>query len=212
MLRDDVISLVIARLNRTDLNAPAILELGLLQATQFEGAPFLPWFTEYVDNNQVITANVETLATPTGFIREVDGAGLFYLDASSGKYIALPKDDYDNLVANLDPTGDTPQGYAIIGDSYYFRPVPTQGFSLKLIYNKREPDAGAANIENGWLKWAPDLVIGALGFVLATTYLQNPAQAQPFDTMRKEAIQRLNIMHEARTHANRDYRMGGTED
>lgn len=212
MFRDSIISIVTNRLTRVDLTAVAVTEMGQVQSNRMEGAPFLPWFTETVDDSQVITANVETLTVPSSFIREVDGLGVSYYDSTQSKYIGLPKDDYDNLVNNLDPTGTTPLGYAIIGDKYYFRPVPTQAWTLRLIYNARQADPTLSNIENNWMKWASDLFIGELGFLLATTYLQSPNQAAPFDLMRKEAIQRLNIMHEARTHANRDYRMGGTED
>lgn len=212
MFRDTIAALIASRLSRTDLSAAILLEMGLAQTVRMEGAPFLPWFTETVDTTQVITANVETLAKPTNFIREKDGFGLAYYDPDTAKYIELPKDDYDALVRNLDPTGTTPAGYAIVGDNYYFRPVPTQGWNLRLTYHARQADPTLTNIENNWMKWAPDLMIGEVGYVCAMMYLQSPAQAAPFDTMRKEAIQRLNVMHEAHEHANRDYRMGGTED
>lgn len=214
MNRDAIVSLVAARLNRTDpdFTTLAINEMSLIQAAQLEGAPFLPWFTEVKDDSLTITANVETLAVPSGFIRELDGMGMYYVDPDSGLYKKVVKDDYDNLLDTLDPTSTVPQGYAIIGDTYYFRPVPTQGLTLRVFYNQRQVDPASSSGENNWMKWAPDLFIGALGFVLASTYLQNPNLAQPFDIMRKEAMQRLLVMHEARTHANRDYRMGGTED
>lgn len=212
MTRDEIVSLVVARLTRSDLTTIAVTEMSLIQSTQLEGAPFLPWFTESKNDTLVITANVETVATPTEFIREVDGLGMFYQDPVSLLYVAVQKDDYDNLLKNLDATGSVPQGYAIIGDTYYFRPVPTQGLALRTFSNIRQPAPSTSTGENSWMKWAPDLFIGSLGYLLAMTYMQSPTQAMPFDTMRKEAIQRLNIMHEARTHTNRDYRMGGTED
>lgn len=212
MTRDQIISIVTSRLNRTDMNAAALTEMSLVQTAQLEGAPFLPWFTEVKDDTLVITANVETVAVPAGFIRELDGMGMYYYDSSSALYKKVVKDDYDNLLDNLDASGTVPQGYAIIGDTYYFRPVPTQGLNLRVFYNARQADPSTSSGENNWMKWAPDLFIGALGFLIASTYLQNPNQAAPFDLMRKEAMQRLQIMHEARTHSNRDYRMGGTED
>jgi hypothetical protein len=212
MLRDAIISLIANRLNRSDMNAAILNEMSLLQATQLEGAPFLPWFTEVVDTTLSISANVETVALPSTFIREVDGAGVFYRDPTTSKWINLPKEDYDNLIEKLDETSTVPEGYAVVNQTMYFRPVPTQGLTLRLTYNQRLSDPLVDSAENGWMTWAPDLLIGTVGFVISSSYLQDDTQAKVFDLMRKEAIARLNIMHEARTHANRDYRMGGTED
>lgn len=212
MTRDDIISIVVNRLTRTDLTAIALTEMSFIQATQLEGAPFLPWFTESKNDTLLITADTETVAIPADFIRELDGMGMYYQDPTALTYTRLLKEDYDLLNENLEPSGALPLGYAIIGDLYYFRPVPTQGLVLRTFTNVRQADPSVSTGENKWMKWAPDLFIGSLGYLLATTYMQSPAQAAPFDGMRKEAIQRLNIMHEARTHANRDYRMGGTED
>lgn len=212
MQRDAIAAIIAGRLNRSDMTTNILGEMSLVQSTQLEGAPFLPWFTEVTDSTLSITANLETVSVPASFIREVDGEGLFYLDPTTSLYKAIVKDDYDNMVKQLDATSTVPQAYAIIGSKYYFRPVPTQNLSLLLIYNQKLADPSTGNIENGWMLWAPDLVIGAVGFIIASQYLQNPEQAQVFDLQRKEGIQRLNIMHEARAHANRDYRMGGVED
>lgn len=207
MLRADCITLIASRLgNRTDLNDTIALEMLMVQETLLEGTgAFLPWFlvTELVD--LPVTAGEERVNLPAVFLGEVEGQPLWWYDANlANPYKRLHKNDLGLLMEKYIANA-VPVEYALSGNYIILKPTPSVNGTLRLRYYAA---AVKDETENGWLKYAPDLLIAETGAVIAGKYLQNTGLADRFIQDGVIARQRLFAKNEARQHTNRQYGMG----
>jgi len=196
--------------NRTSqvLRANALAEMAMIQEN-LELGQLLPWWLIANDQALGVVANARTVATPTGFIREIDEQAWRLFD--SGVEHELVKKDYKelNTLWGSAATASLPQNYALLGGLFYVFPIPTADLSGSMSFYKKQPaptdDAAATD---AWLVNAPDLLIGETGVVIASQYLKDTELAGIFAALQTKAWMRINFENTARAEANRDRNMG----
>lgn len=210
MLRDDAIALLADRFNRSDLTTRAIAEMQMAQI-QLEGLDFLPWFLLTEMATAITTVFEERLAVPTDFISEPDEdeTALWTTDLTVSPPLRsdLAKGTYAALVAKYkDSTYGKPLEYALVGRYFRLRPIPDAVYTVQFLYY-----AGGllltANIENVWLKYAPDLLIALTGMLLAR-YPSDTDRFAMFAADYKIALDGLKRLDVARREANLERIMG----
>jgi len=209
MLRNACRDLIALRLgNRTDLDAAIVAEMQLAQEVVMEGSgQFTPWFLETELATSSCEANEERLALPTDFLAEVEEQPLWLYDSTAAQpFTELKKDSYDVLLQQY-PEAGRPRAYALTEGYFLLKPTPDVVYSFKTRYYAMA-ESLSSNIENDWLKYAPDLMIAVVGEVMAGKYLQNPQLAATFKTDVASAWARLYVKHESRQHNGRTYGMG----
>lgn len=213
MIRDDVVTLLAQRLNnRTDLNEKIVSEMILAQSVNLEqNGKFQPWFliTEYATELAEVGEN--RIPQPTDFLAEVEENGIQVQD-TAGVWRFLAKGSEDTLTVKwAGAAAGLPRDYAFIGEHFTLFPTPDVNYPIRMRYAASQPSP-TTNIENAWLKYAPDLVIAEVGEKVASLHMQNPTLAGEFKVAKAEAWARLKLAHEARIHANRNYTMGEEEE
>lgn len=205
------LTLLMSRLgNRTetDLRALCLSEMIMAQQTLVEGGDFLPWFTLKDSVGLVTVAATRQVAVPADFIRENDEHPLFYV-ASDGKYYKLDKMELEEAMQKWGATADgAPSDYCLIGSNYEIFPLPDDVYSLAEKYHYSQALPADDSSETTWLKWAPDLMIAAAGFNIATLHLQDPEMGTVFAAQIAQANARLMKLDIARQEAAQTRRMG----
>jgi len=210
MLRNTAVRLLAQRLNnRTDLDEAIIQEMQLAQEMRMEqGGRFTPWFmvTEYA--TKLTDPQENRIPVPDDFVIELEEEPVWVL-ATDGVWKPLTKKGEGALQQYFGETLQLlPTHYALEGDHFTLFPVPDQAYQVRFRYGARQAPL-TTNIENSWLKFAPDLMIGEVGEAVAMHVMQNDKLAAGFTKTKNEAWERLFIMNEARIHANRSYQMEG---
>lgn len=211
MTRDEGVARIKEQLAfRQTLDSTIVTNMQFVQ-TVLESAPTKPWFlvTDYAP--LVTVANQEYVALPDDFLQEVEESHLWYraADYPTTKDTKLIKDDYDDLkelYKDYDP--GTPEAYAIMGDRFYFFPLPDDVYSIIGRYFGKATVL-TSNVENGWLKWAPMLFLGTTLKVIATGPLRDQVAAgvaNEWITLGGELLRKQN---EARLSASREDQIGG---
>jgi len=187
MTRDQVIAVLLARAGQrqNDLVLKASMETEILSVqTDLESNAFLPWFLQTQKDDLALTVAQDTIAFPTGYLRELDEetrkGALYRYDATlTDPWVALTKYyNFDDMKERLPGAGPT-LGYVTIGRSYIVAPVTDVSYTYRTRYFAKDT-ALETNIENNWLKYAEGLIRASLGEVMARYYLHNPALADQF--------------------------------
>lgn len=207
MTRDEAVSVIAGRLgNRTGAETKIIAEMKLRQAV-LEHAPELPWFLLTRSSALATVANQQTVNTPADFLREFEDVGLYVVD-TDGKDQPLDKDDFEALQrSGLFETNGLPTNYDLIGNNFYLFPTPDIVYTLKSFYYAAALTL-TSDIENAWLKYAPDLLIADTGIVVAR-FFRDPVAAQMFKEERSEAFDVMQRENISRKEAARSAVMGG---
>jgi hypothetical protein len=208
-----ILDMLMQRLgNRTEtaLRASCVLEMQMVQEVRLEGGAVLPWFLiKDTDPATFVTvSNDRRVAVPTDFVRETQQP--LYLINDQGKRKKLFKKNWDDMVENigLEATGE-PNSYDLIGDNFQLFPIPLKVYILdRKYYARQATPADSDTLENGWMKWTPDLLLAETGMVMAAQYIQNMEMAGAFAGMVAAAQSRLSMMNTAREEAARDRAMG----
>lgn len=213
MLRDDAIALLADRLNRTDLTTRAIAEMQMAQV-QLEGLEFLPWFLLTEVASSVTTAFEERIALPSDFLQEPDEdeAALWIVDNTTTPPTKtfLPKSTYSLLVDKYkDSTYNQPLEYALVGQYFRLRPIPDTVYTVQFLYYASAAPL-TTNIENVWLKYAPDLMVALTG-MLMSRYPNDTTRYAMFAADYKIALDALTKLDIARREANLERTMGDSD-
>jgi len=212
--RDTIVSDIQIELGWLDIKATEI-ENALKRAQEkYEtgSLPELPWFLISEIVTSETTADEERLAVPSDFLREHDDGTLWRFDSSADEedqWINLPKSDYDELVKTYGSSTDKPLYYALIGDYFRLKPTPDAVYPIKMLYYAKDTVLNS-NIENDWLKYAPEVLQGEAGRRMALAFRDKGAM-EYFEDMRNEGILALTNATEARKHENQNYIMGGED-
>lgn len=213
MFRDLAIALLLDRLNRVDLTSRAQNEIMFAQ-DELENPEFTPWFLYKESTTLVTVAQNEAVAVPTDFIAETteDDASLFIVNATtspSGLAI-VSKGVFGNLAQKYkDSTFGQPLEYALVGLNLKFRPIPDAVYTLQWGYFGTA-DPLTTNIENVWLKYAPDLLIARTG-MLMTKYPVDAVRYKMFSDDYAKAMTSLMHQDVARREAGMDRFMGDAD-
>lgn len=220
MKRDDAAGLVVQRLggNRTDLLDRARAEMALAQF-EVENGVFLPWFLER-DEILTLAVNGVSVALPARFLREFgddNEGGVFALDPVTGAQTKLSRvgvgkgsTELGQLVVAVDPDfpPGKPEAYALRKDKLDFFPRnDNTERMIRYIYLGMD-DEQVTNVENLWLKWAPDVLIAKTCVMLAEHIVSMETNVSAFDRDLQRAMSRLHTNHEARMNEGRYAQLG----
>ena len=197
MLRDAAVDLLMGRLARhvnTVTQQDIINEMDFAQTVLLEGDAVPFWFLLSDEQSLATVADQEYIAQPSDFLQEWEEAGLYYVD-DDGDHQEMLKNDWDVVKAKITGTGK-PEYYALAGERFLFRKLPDAIYTMYWRYYQKQTSlAGvygdAANVENGWLKHAADLLMAETGVIVATQYLQSDKMAQMFMKQAGDARGRL---------------------
>lgn len=211
MTRDEGVARIKEQLAfRQTLDSTIVTNMQFVQ-TGLESAPTKPWFlvTDYAP--LVTVANQEYVALPDDFLQEVEESHLWYRasDWPTTKDTKLVKDDYDDLKElHKDIEPGTPEAYAIMGYRYYFFPLPDDVYSIIGRYYGKAT-ALTTNVENGWLKEAPYLILGATLKMIAIGPLRDQVAEKVANEWIAMGQSLLRTQNEMRLSASREDQMGG---
>lgn len=210
MTRDEAVDTIMRRLGNwpnTDARDIIIAEMEVVIQNTLEQDPeFLPWFLLSEVYTGTTTANEERVELPPRFLQEWEDGALYIIDADNEEQ-PLVRDDLDVIKARTNGDGtDRPKYYDIVGGYYVLRPIPDDSYALKMRFYQADGTdisgsyGDANNVENTWLKWAADLVIGETGMVIAGQYLLSDKLEAKFAVQaakaRKRLIQKSTLMEE----------------
>jgi hypothetical protein len=203
MIRSEAIAIVKNRLGRrSDLDAEILSEIQLTQK-KLERDTLRPWFLARTENVLLATA-ADSLAVPAGFLDFPDWGGLWWENTAAtdaARWQPIRRAFLSDLV-DESPVPGAPGWFEMVGSNFLFNVAASQDFTIRQIYWGKEPSL-ANDIENEWLVWAADLVIAETARQLASTYLQDPTQAQSHAEDVKIARSSLWRMHESREVSTR---------
>lgn len=199
--------------NRKDADFANIvtLEASYVQKTELEAnGRWYPWFLESEWAEASLIADEERIPLPESFLAEIEGQVLQV--KVDNVWLDLEKKRYDEMLKQYgtEATGQ-PKVYDISGDYFLFRPVPEKTYQIRMRFYKRDIDFALLTDSqtNKFLTHASDLMLGAVGRVIAAEHIQDEALTAKFQTQFAEASDRIYAITEAREHANRTYRMEG---
>lgn len=208
MLRDDAVIEIQERLKfRTDRSAEIIRRMQHVQRL-LELGRTLPWFLVEEDAPLSLLAGTSDVNLPDEFIREYEyGRGMRYQPEAGATPVFVPKMNIDELRALwTEAEPGFPQGYAIQTSVLKFLPVAAEGVTLRFDYYKKALVL-TSNIENVWLKYAPDIIIGNAGASFAKT-LDNKSAMAECTELASIAIQAVFNETIMRQTANRAFILG----
>jgi len=218
MKRDDLITLLLRRAGQREgdptLRNQLESEIQFLQES-FEqngvqlpsGGVFWPNFLVSEISTNTSTIDEPRLDLPDDFLVEYDEGALFLLQ--DGEWICLQKDQFD-LLRKEYSSSSQPEYYAQVGDYFYLFPVPNGQYTLKLLYYQAAAEL-TSDIENRWLKYAQNLMLSALGYVMASQYLYDQQLASSFAQQQQKAAFQLYSKEISQEQANTDPVMGEIE-
>ena len=183
-----------------------VTNMQLVQETVMEGGDFKPWFLRSLDQALVTITDTRDVATPTGFLEEIESSvSMWYLD-SDGAYNEVEKEDFFDLRDLYGVTEGSPKKYALSNESFQIFPLPDAVYNLRLDAYVRDT-ALTTNIENNWLKYGADWVIAETARQTAMD-LQYQKLGQNFEQDSAKARARLYVQHVSREEAGRTRKMG----
>jgi len=179
-----------------------------------EDMPESPWFMTQELQSLATIADTETVALPTDFKREIEEAELWYYDSTATEpWTELAKGSIPELrhyYSNVTQTSYKPKAYAVSASNIYIFPEPDAVYVLKWTYMGALTKMAADGDTNGWSLYAPYVLIGKAGMLLADNNRDKIGRGV-FEKIYAEAYQRLWRMNEAREHAGQTYQRGGAD-
>lgn len=195
---------------RTDL--VTVIQNALQDAQiDLELQPPIPWFLETEVSSNATVIGEERVIVPLNFLQDYEDDALWYFDGSladADQWVLLQRKDLEYLRANF-PGSGKPKAYALVGQNYRIFPTPDAVFTLKQIYYKTDVIL-SSNVENDWLKYAPNLLIGEAGLLLPVA-VRSPESTADFTRQAQKARVLLDHATEQRLNSNRRYVMGGPD-
>lgn len=212
MTRDEAVAFIKEICGYRQTGDATIIKMLERAQTELQRGPTFPWFL-LSERSQILTTIAdERIPLPTDFLGEYEDDGIWLrVDNDDPEQdILLEKDDLDLLRGLYKNTSGQPISYS--KDGLYFRlfPTPDAEYQLRMQYYQKGTSLLSGNIENEWLKYSPNSVIGKAGYWYASTLRDQEAKAT-FKEMETEARVVLETENESRKHTNRRYQVGGPE-
>lgn len=198
---------------RTDLTQATLTQLTRAQE-ELERGPTYPWFLLSEEATTLTSENARRVQLPPDFIAEYEYGALWYVpDDVEVDELELDKKDYDDLRKSYGTTAMGPP-CAYAKDGFYFRifPLPDAEYTLKMLYYKKDQPISSVSTDatNKWLTYAPNVLIGKAGKILAIA-AGNQMALGAFTEMETQGRVLLRTQNEEQKHTNRSYQMGGPE-
>lgn len=173
----------------------------------------LPWFLRTEISSTTTTAAEERVGVPSDFLAEWEDDALWYFNDTASEpedvWTKLQKSETDLLRAKY-PGSGTPKAYSLDGTYFRIFPTPDAVYTLKQIYFAAD-QVLSTNIENKWLKYVPELLIGIVGQEMGVPIGLSAARFERFRQLESEGrtrIRRKNLQLEL---ANRPLLIGGPD-
>lgn len=210
MTRDEAIAQIQILLGfRTDQSANIITCMKTAQVL-LESNPIKPWFLLSEKTTRITTVDEPRLSLPDDFLMEHEENGLMYVpDDTDEDLVLLRKELKDVLDKNYGRDSGAPEAYTLDGNYFRIYPVPDDVYTLEMFYYQQD-DVLDSNIENGWLKYAPYLLMGEAGQLIAQG-LRDAKAETIFKEMAMKGRDSLYRENEARKHTNTTPQIGGPE-
>jgi len=192
MNRDTAVASIARALgNRTDQNDNIVAEMQVQQVRLEQDTRLNPWWLESEMSTASTTASEERVAVPANWTAQYELGGMWIYDPATGvgDETELYKYDIDDLKRTYGNTEGRPKGYARTGLYYRFVPIPDQVYTLRQLYYKKDTVL-SSNVSNGWLTYAPELLIARTGMIMAQN-LQNKTAYQIFQSREGTAYNEL---------------------
>jgi len=207
MIRDTAVTQILKQMGQrqgdTTARADTIAELYNAQ-NRLERGQLQPWFLIelYTDAAFVTAADSDTVAVPSTFLREVDDqmggdvGSLWYFYQE--KWNIVYKEEYSIAFRKWgNATADKPKRYCLVDEEIMLFPAADDVYELRLLaaFQQTSLDGtygdGATNVENTWLRYAPDLLIGEAGRILAGGYYRDADAKAHFELMTASSSKRV---------------------
>ena len=190
MLRSEAVERITDGLGfRSSLADRAVARLKEAQRFMEQGKS-LPWFLIQEDQALSLLSTTNTVALPDDFIREVDYETMRFTATGNTYPTFVKRKSFDDAIQAYGGTdSDHPLVYALRGTTLYFFPTADSDYDLTWSYYAKD-DVLDTDIENAWLREAPEVLIGLAGMRLARDIRDKEAVAI-FQPMYVEARQAL---------------------
>lgn len=184
-----------------------VLEKGGL-ATEAGYATEVPWFLRKDDQPLSLAAGATTIALPSDFLREVEDEGPWLADTTSTSSPPTYLAKAGSGAARRTFIGLTsgPQIYQVRNTDLFLFPAFEDALTLYWSYYGKDVILDT-NVENQWLKWVPNLLIGHAGQGFAND-LRDKDAAEEFKRMKLEGQRQLMILNVSREVTNRRTSIG----
>lgn len=168
----------------------------------------VPWFLRKEDQPLNLLANTNEVNLPADFIREVEDEGPWYPNSTGAGNPPIYLDKAESGAARRSFTGATsgPQVYQLRASTIWLFPSTDTDLTFYWTYLGKD-DALTTNIENKWLKWVPNLLVGHAGLSIATD-LRDKDAAQEFNRLEVTGQKQLLILNVQRQMTNRRTAIG----
>lgn len=189
MLRSEAILIIKRGLGFRQTQDVAIVAALKEAQRDLELGKTLPNFLIEFDAPIAVTSGVNSVTLPTGFIRLTDEYDMFYVN-SSGSNVTLPRKNFTEaqqaFVGSGDPddtdvipvAGSYPKVFSVLNKTEaVLTPTPMVSFTAFLTYYKAA-DLLDSDIENAWLRNAPNYLIGLAGMTVAGNLRDKDALAE----------------------------------
>ena len=187
--------------NRTDLDTAIANELRLAQ-TELEHAAQLPWFMLDEEQYADIEAGTERVELPIGFVREYE-EGALWIENDDGTYDKVVKVHFD-VLRQVESSGDddeVPSYYSLVGSYFHLAPAPAAACRLRIICYTVEGTLTNDEDENGWLTYAPEVLLAKAGMRMSQ-YLAATNLYAMFQSQYVEAVKAMGVETTAREMEN----------
>lgn len=209
MLRDAAVDLIMKRLGNSNditLQGDIINEMVQAQATVLEGDVLKPWFLVSEEASNATSIGEERVPLPVDFASLWEEIGLYRYDVTlDDPYIEMCRADWEDIKKELN-WSDKPTHWDIGGPYLLMRPLADAVYPLRFWYIAKGVSLAGTygdvvtNIENVWLQWAADWLIGETGSVIAEQYLQmTGARVKTWKDQAirgRERVRKLNVSME----------------
>lgn len=213
MTRDEAVIEILQELSyRRGGEAEVITQLQRSQLSLEQVGKTLPYFLRVVDQTLTLTVDQDYVLFPDDFIKEVEEAPIRYSDAAGNPSIRyLRKSDDKGLREYYTDSSSTvlrggPSGYTFLVDRMRIFPTPDQAYGLIWDYYAHDVPL-TSNIENKWLKYNPDILMGHAGHRLAKRK-RSPEAAAVFQGMFADGQRQLISDNEERERTNSSRYLG----
>ena len=208
MLRDQLIKILAWRLgDRTDMNPRALAELDYVQEVVLEQNAWTPWFLEKPLVDVQIQVGESSFPLPADYLGEIDDAVVRLVDPNTAGILFCQKEAVEDL-SRFVATAEAPYAFSVGLESVQLSSPVATTYNVEWRYAAKDALMSAAPDETLWLKYAPDLVLAALGVELAGKHLQNAGLVALFQADLTTAWARLQHLDTAKREQNQTRIMG----
>jgi len=210
MTRDEAVAQIKLLLGfRKTLDTTIVEQMKNVQS-QLESDATLPWFLRRNSVGIATSPGNPFINKPVDFIREWDEDPLYlvYTNTEGNYRVNLIKDSESYLTARY-AMAEAPAGYAEIGEQWKLIPTPVEILTVYLSYYARALSLNT-NIENAWLKYNSDIIIGRTGLLIATG-LRDKAAMEVFGALAAAGTEKINQQSTAQDEAGTRRIIGGED-